>query len=337
MIEIAGGPSRLRPHIKTHKIAELITRQLELGISRFKCSTIAEAELTANAGGRDILVALQPVGPNVRRAIELVKRFPGSRFMFLADNSHVVRELSSAATEAHARIELLVDLDVGQHRTGMQPGAPALDLARLISSQPGLGFGGLHAYDGHIHDSDLVTRSLSCELSFSPVTSLRDTLARRGLQVPRIVAGGTPTFPIHIKRGDVECSPGTCVLWDAGYARKLPDLDFQPAAVILSRVISRPGTSRICLDLGHKAVASEMNPPRMTFLNLSDAVPIAHNEEHLVLESPRAESFAVGDVIYAIPWHICPTVALHQEVWVVDEHRAGARWTVAARDRRITI
>jgi D-serine deaminase-like pyridoxal phosphate-dependent protein len=132
-------------------------------------------------------------------------------------------------------------------------------------------------------------------------------------------------------------SPGTTVLWDAGYAKKLPDLAFLPAAVLLARVVSKPGPGRLCLDLGHKAVGSEMPPPRVLFLNLPDAIPVIHSEEHLVVETPAAGEVALGACVYGVPWHICPTVALHEEAFVVRDGGVSGVWRVTARARRLSI
>jgi D-serine deaminase-like pyridoxal phosphate-dependent protein len=337
MLAIAGDPQRLRPHMKTHKCRELILRQLARGITKFKCATIAEAELVAVCGAAEVLLAYQPVGPNVDRFLELAARFPSVRLQCTADNAGSIADLSDAAARASARVEVLLDLDIGQHRTGIEPGDRALELYRLICSLPALAPGGLHAYDGHLHDSDLAARTRACEAAFAPVEAFRRRLEREGLALPRIVAGGTPTFPIHAQRADVECSPGTCLLWDAGYGKNLPDLDFVPAAVLLTRVVSKPTLHRLCLDLGHKAVASEMPHPRVVFLNLPDARAVAHNEEHLVVETPHAGGFRVGDCVYGVPWHICPTVALHAEAVVVEGGRATGRWPIEARARRLTI
>jgi D-serine deaminase-like pyridoxal phosphate-dependent protein len=194
----------------------------------------------------------------------------------------------------------------------------------------------LHAYDGHIHDTNLLQRAKACEMAFTPVKALRQKLTQEGLAVDTVVAGGTPTFPIHARRGDVECSPGTCVFWDFGYANKLPDFNFQPAALVLTRVVSKPGENLLCLDLGHKAIASENPHPRVNLMNLPDAKFVTHSEEHLVVETPKAGGYAVGDCLYGVPWHICPTVALHAEAVVVRQSRAIERWKVAARDRRLT-
>lgn len=337
MISIIGDVNRLRPHIKTHKMPELIRLQREHGITKYKCATIAEAEMAAAQGAEDILLAYQPVGPNIERLVDLAAHFPGVRFSCVADNAESIRALSNAAEHAGVSTEVLLDLDIGQHRTGVAPGNQAFELYRLIAASPSLRAGGLHAYDGHISDSDVEKRAAACEAAFAPVELLRRQLERAGLPVPRVVTSGTPTFPMHARRADVECSPGTCVLWDAGYARKLPDLDFLPAAVLLTRVVSKPGANRLCLDLGHKAVASEMPHPRVVFLNLDDATPVVHSEEHLVVETPHAGEFAIGRAVYGIPWHVCPTVALHNEVHVVRNARAEGRWKVTARARALTI
>lgn len=340
MIALVGGPaqvSRLRPHMKTHKLPELIRLQVGHGIVRFKCATIAEAEMTAANGATDVLLAYQPVGPNIRRLFELAAKYPRTHFSCVTDNSATVAALAAAASAARTRLEVLLDLDVGQHRTGLAPDDAAFVLYQQISAAPSLIPGGLHAYDGHLHEPDPVARQASADAAFAPVDALRRRLLAAGLPVPRVVAGGTPTFPMHASRREVECSPGTCVLWDAGYAKKLPDLDFLPAAVLLTRVVSKPAPNRLCLDLGHKAVASEMPPPRVVFLNLDEATPVMHSEEHLVVETPAAADIPVGHCVYAVPWHVCPTVALHARAITVRDGAEVDRWEVTARQRTLTI
>jgi D-threonine aldolase len=337
MIRIAGGTGRLRPHMKTHKCAEVIKLHIAHGITKFKCATIAEAEMVASCGATEVLLAYQPVGPNVHRLCELITKMPQTRFATVMDDEAALRMLSAVAAKQNVTVEVLLDLDCGQHRTGIEPGEPAFELYKLICSLPSLLAGGLHAYDGHIHDEDVKARAVACERAFVRVAELRQQITSSGLPWPRVVAGGTPTFPFHAKRADVECTPGTCALWDWGYSTSLPDLDFLHAAVLLTRVVSKPPGNRLCLDLGHKAVASEMPHPRVHFPDLPDAKPVAHNEEHLVVETPRAREFAVGSVFYGIPWHVCPTVALHSEAIAVKDGRAAAQWSIAARARRLTI
>lgn len=337
MIALVGDPARLRPHVKTHKLPQLVARQVELGITKCKCATIAEAEMAARAGATDIMVAAQLVGPNVGRFIALLRAFPPVAFATIADDAEVLNAFSRAAVAAGVTVEVLLDLDVGQHRTGIAPGAEAAALYRKIAELPGLRAGGLHAYDGHLHQSVPAERGAAADAGFARVSALKSELIRAGLPVPRVVCGGTPTFPLHARRADVECSPGTCVLWDAGYAAKIPDLQFQHAAVLFTRVISRPAPNRLCLDLGHKAVASENPHPRVLFPALPDARAVVHSEEHLVIETGHAAELPVGSTLYGLPWHICPTVALQDRVQVVRGGRAAEEWTVTARARRLSI
>jgi D-serine deaminase-like pyridoxal phosphate-dependent protein len=335
MIEIVGDVTRLRPHIKTHKLPQIVSRQVSLGISKCKTATIAEAEMAAQAGVRDVQLAVQLVGPNITRFLALMRAFPEVAFSTVADDAGVIARLNSSAVAAGQIIEVALDLDVGQHRTGIAPGSQAIELYRKIGSSPGLRPGGLHAYDGHLLIKDLPERAAASDAAFATVSALRADLRREGLPVPRVICGGTPTFPIHARREGIECSPGTCVLWDAGYSAKLPDLDFQNAAVLLTRVISRPASNRLCLDLGHKAIASEMPHPRVFLPALPDAQAVGHNEEHLVLETEHAAEFPVGSVLYGLPQHICPTVALHDRVQVVRNGSISEEWTVTARARRL--
>jgi D-threonine aldolase len=330
-----AGPVRLRPHIKTHKTPEIVALQVARGITRCKCATIAEAEMAARAGATDILLATQPVGPNVSRLLSLITTFPHVRFSAIVDDPAVAARVGAAAEAKRLRVDLLVDLDVGQHRTGIAPGPAAVTLCRTIASSPGVTFAGLHAYDGHLNQPDVDERSQAVDGLYRVIDSLRADLASAGLPVPTVVVGGTPTFALHARRDGVECSPGTSVLWDAGYASTLPDLPFLNAAVLLTRVISRPAPDRICLDLGHKAVASEMPHPRVVFPALPDATPVVHSEEHLVLATSRAPDLPVGTALYGIPWHICPTVALHATLHVVEGHRVTGQWAVTARQRQL--
>jgi D-serine deaminase-like pyridoxal phosphate-dependent protein len=310
---------------------------LRHGITKFKAATIAEAEMTAAAGGADILLAYPVVGPTAARLTKLIERFPAVRWRATVDSDTGIADLSRAAKAAASSVETLLDLNVGMDRTGVAPGAEAVRLARQIAASPWLSFGGLHAYDGHLHEPDHARLVQQVDAAFAAVWRLRDELLTAGIAVPLIAAGGTPTSFILAGRGDVEVGAGTTVLWDCGQPAISPALDFLHAAVVLSRVISKPAPGRLCLDLGHKAVASEMPHPRLSILGLGEATFPVHSEEHLVVETPDAASIPVGAVCYCLPRHVCPTVALHEEAVVVREGRAVDRWSVVARTRRITI
>jgi len=343
MIEIAGDTDILRPHVKTHKMPEIIRLQMKHGINKFKCATISEAEMVAKCGAKDILLAMQPVGPNLNRFFKLKKKFPDSEISCIADNEDIIHQLSAMAKKTGLKTHVWLDINNGMNRTGISLGEAAL-LYKMIINLPGLKAEGLHVYDGHIHEEDFNLRQRICNEAFVPVKIFVDELFNEGISKVKIVAGGTPSFPIHALRaslprisGGVECSPGTLLLWDYKSSSSLADMDFLHAAVLLTRVVSKPAKDLLCLDLGHKSVASEMPQPRIKIFGLDEFTVINHSEEHMVIRSSEASRFNTGDHLYCIPYHICPTVALYDYVSVVNEHRVIGKWNVEARKRKITI
>jgi D-threonine aldolase len=339
MVQLAGGPDRLRPHCKTHKIREIAEMQLALGITRHKCATLAEAEMLAWAGVRDVLLAYQPVGPNIHRVVRFLESYPDVQLAVLADHPGPVEELGRALSSGPRSVRVLVDIDTGMHRTGIAPG-PAAELYRQIAATAGLQPAGLHVYDGHHQQKSLAERTTAVHQAWTAVSELRNALRTDGLPVPAIVAGGTGTFPVYAAMNDpdLQLSPGTVVFYDAGYADAFPDQDFQIAAALLTRVISRPAEDLVTFDLGYKACASDPAlENRLVFPDLPDAELVRQNEEHLVLRSRGAADLRPGDCQLAIPWHICPTTALHKWVHVVAEGHVVERWEVLARDRWLTV
>lgn len=340
MLEIAGTPSRLRPHCKTHKTREIVELEMARGIRKHKCATFAEAEMLALAGVPDILLAYNLVGPNIHRAVRFRQEFPESTLLVTADHLGPIRQLGLAMSEAGTDVEVLLDIDTGQHRTGVPAGPQAVELYGRIVDTKGLIPGGLHVYDGHQHQKSRDDRRAAIDAEWDKVIALRDALLAEGWPVPRIVAGGTASFPIYAEKNDptIELSPGTCIYNDAGYGESFPDLVFPPAALVLTRVVSRPTPNRLTLDLGYKAVASD--PPagnRVVFPDLPEAKAVLQNEEHLVLETPRAKEYQPGDELLAIPRHVCPTSALHKQVLVVADGKVVDVWNVASRDRQLSI
>jgi D-serine deaminase-like pyridoxal phosphate-dependent protein len=195
MVNIAGTPERLRPHVKTHKLPQLIERQLKLGITKFKASTIAEAEMTAAAGAREVLLAMPLVGPAITRFLKLQQTYPQTQFTAVADDVAVVDAMAQAARAAGQTIEVLVDLDIGQHRTGIVPELEAAQLCIQIAKTPNLRIAGLHAYDGHLHQTDLNARTIAAKKVAHEVLQFKRHLETTGLSVPRIVMGGRRRFP----------------------------------------------------------------------------------------------------------------------------------------------
>lgn len=337
IIDIAGSVDQLRPHVKTHKMSEIIKLQMKYGIYKFKCATIAETEMVARCGATDILLAIQPVGPNIGRFFKLKQEFNKINISCIADNEDVIIQLSDIARKTGLETHVWLDINNGMNRTGVTPGERAERLYKRIMDSPMLVAEGLHVYDGHIHEPDFLLRKKVCNESFLPVMNLVEELKNEGISPVKIIAGGTPTFPIHAQRKEVETSPGTLLLWDWGYSSSFSDMDFFHAAVLFTRIISKPGKDLLCLDLGHKAVASEMSQPRIKILEIEKYAIVSHNEEHLVIQTAEAGKYGIGDALYGIPWHICPTVDRHDTVYVINDHKVTGEWTVEARKRKITL
>lgn len=334
---LGGDISRLRPHVKTYKNKEVTRLMLNAGITKFKCATIAEAEMLALCEAPDVLLAYQATGPKLKRFIQLISSYQKTKFSCLIDNPGSAREISEAAIQNGHEISVYIDLDIGQHRTGVEP-EKALQLYKECELLPKLKPIGLHAYDGHLHDADVEMLAKKCEAGFEAVTKLKAEIIKSGFPEPVVIAGGSPTFPVHAKRAEVECSPGTFIYWDGGYQIIAKEQPFIPAALVISRVISLPSETKICLDLGHKSVSAENElSKRVYFLNAPGLQLISQSEEHLVADAGKGHKYQVGDILYGLPYHICPTVALYEQAITIDSHKTSGEWKNIARDRKINI
>ena len=326
---VDGDTDRLRPHVKTHKMPAVVQLQKDAGIKRFKTATLAETEMVAKTGGKDILLAHQVVGPKVTRLKELVGRYRDASFATIVDDMDVVENIASQFVNAKP-MRLFVDIDCGMSRTGILLGRQCDELIQAIDSHDSLQFAGLHVYDGHLHQPSLAERQNAAGEIIAAVQKYVQ-------QYPHadIVGGGSPTLGIWARQTDWQCSPGTPVFWDVGYATAYEELDFQIAAAMLTRVISKPGKNQLCFDLGHKSISSEMNlERRVVFPEILDAKLVGHSEEHLVVTTQQADEISVGQAFLAFPQHICPSVADHAFATIVRAGNAtGEVWSVSARDR----
>lgn len=316
---------------------EVIRLQMEQGITRFKCATLGEVQMLIHCGVSHILLAIQPTLDKLKAFLSLQKKYPEIQFSTLVDNPASLALFEKEAKSAGATLQLWVDLNIGMDRTGIVPGPQAVSLYLAIQKSASLSAQGLHAYDGHIRPPDLQARIANCNTDFEAVEVLKKTIIAQGGTLPNIIAGGSPTFYPHALREDVFLSPGTTLLWDAGYARVWKESPFVHAAVLATRVISKPAPDTLCFDLGHKAIASEMPLPRAILLGIEDAKHRGQSEEHLIVSTPKANHYEVGDLVYAIPYHICPTVVKYNKVHTAIQGQITGFWTVEARDYVIDI
>ncbi len=333
LVGLFSAISQIRPHVKTHKCPQVVNLMLEAGIHKFKCATIGEAEMLAQAGARDILLAYQPVGPKIQRFIDLIIKYPLNEFSCLVDNESSARELSDAACRANIVIAIWIDLNVGMNRTGVKPQVEGKALFMLCVSLPSLRTLGLHAYDGHITESRVSVRHSQAASGFEQVRKLSDELSQMGIKQVRIAAGSTPTINFYSQFNDVECSPGTFIYWDQHYQALYPELGFKTAALIVTRVISRPAADTVCLDLGYKAISSEGAPDeRVDFLQFPEAVITSQSEEHLLVKLPGSE-INIGDTLLGMPHHIGRTCNLYDSSKFVVGNRIMGDWKNTGRKR----
>jgi D-serine deaminase-like pyridoxal phosphate-dependent protein len=337
-IAMAGGADRLWPHMKTHKCREVIKMQMAQGISRFKCATIAEAEMTAQCYPDAVLLAYPLVGPNIGRFLALTQKYHDVAFYAIGDDLNQLSLLSEAALNRDTQVRVLLDMNLGMNRTGIDF-EKADALYRKAAELNGLEMCGLHCYDGHRSEAyDL--RVQMVEESLKPVRALVDGWQKDGLDCSVLVMGGTPYFPCHAAYPDVYLSPGTLILMDAGYQKKYPELKYTPGAAIMTRVVSHPGEGIFTLDLGYKGIASDPAGSRGVLLGIPDAEVLFQSEEHWTRQMKKGhegERPPIGSVQYVIPTHICPTVALYAFAYVAENGRVTAKWRIAGRDRCINV
>jgi D-serine deaminase-like pyridoxal phosphate-dependent protein len=326
----AGGPARLRPHSKTHKCVEIARLQVEAGAVGITCAKVGEAEALADGGIADILIANEIVGPiKIARLVALARR---CAVTVAVDDAGNVAQLSAAAAAAGVTVRCYVEVDVGMARCGVAGGAAALALARLVDGSPGLVFGGLQTYEGHLQNlTPFDERASRTEHDLRKALAARDTVAAGGLAVAQVSGGGTGT---HLVTGRLpwmtELQCGSYATMDAQY-RAVGGADFENALTVLATVISRPRADRAVLDAGLKAVTPEFGAPTVL---VDGASWLEFSEEHgEIALSGAARDLRVGDKIELIPRHGCTTVNLYDRFHVMSDGRLVDVWAVAGRGR----
>jgi D-serine deaminase-like pyridoxal phosphate-dependent protein len=335
IIRMAGGAERLWPHVKSHKAAELIRMQINLGIKRFKCATIAEAETAAREGAPYIALAYPLVGPNIGRYLRLAAAFPKTVFYAIGDDYDALSALSRQAEKTGTRMAVLVDVDLGMHRTGIP--VDALEaFYEKCASLPGIILSGLHCYDGHLHQEDPLERKSAVDAIDREVQRVLSSLKAKGLSCDTLIMGGSPTFPCRAGGGDCFLSPGTIFIGDWNYYKNLPDLAFTPGAAVFTRVVSHPAPHAFTLDLGYKGIASDQEGQRGIIVGMEDAEPAGHSEEHWVFKRAEGKEIPpLGEACYVLPAHICPTTALYPVIQLASGGKITGICDVTARNRKL--
>jgi D-serine deaminase-like pyridoxal phosphate-dependent protein len=333
---LGGDADRWRAHIKTAKLAYTLRMLVEHGVRNFKCATTLELLVACRSGAADVLLAYPLVGANARRVREIADQFPDIRISVLAENEEQVRQWQGGP------VGIFLDLNPGMNRTGVEQnrGDKVVSLMRGVEDA-GLEFRGLHYYDGQYGGLEPHERTAAAHAGYDRLLEIVSEIRRSGGSVPEVITAGTPTFPcslayqgFHAAGFIHRVSPGTIVYCDATSLAQLPpEYGYVPAVLVLTRVVSRPHEGIVTCDAGHKAVSADAGVPTCVVVGHPELMPLPPSEEHLPLRSRDESRPQVGEALYLLPRHVCPTVNNFDSALLVRDGQIASVEKVSARGR----
>lgn len=332
-----GNADRWRVHIKTAKLAFTLKMLIARGVRNFKCATTLELLTACECGAADILLAYPTVGANARRVREIADQFPDIKISVLAENGDQIRQWQGS------RLGIFIDINSGMNRTGIEE-SRAADIQTLVETitKSGLTFRGLHYYDGHYGNLSGPDRLTAAHFGYDRLMAIISVLESAGRSVPEVITAGTPTFPAALAYPGFRdasfvhrISPGTIIYCDATTFAQLPAAyGYKPAVLVAARVVSHPRPAIITCDGGHKAVTADAGVPTCIVLGHPELTAIAPSEEHLPLTVEEGVvAPPVGEVLYLLPRHICPTVNMFSDALIIRGGAIESVQSVTARGR----
>lgn len=334
---LGGDANRWRVHIKTAKLGYTLRMLVERGVRNFKCATTLELLVACRSGVQDVLFAHLAVGANGRRVREIAERFPQVRISVLAENEQQVGQWRGS------RVGIFLDMNPGMDRTGIEQSHSdtVVELTRAIG-RLGLEFRGLHYYDGHYGSLEQRERTAAAQAGYERLLKVVSEIESSGMVVPEVITAGTPTFPCSLayegfRTGKFvhRISPGTVVYCDATTLVQLPsEYGYRPAVLVLTRVASHPRLGIVTCDAGHKAVSADAGVPTCVVVGHPELTPLSPSEEHLPMAvQGGAAGPQVGEALYLLPRHVCPTVNNFDSALVVQDGEIKSVEKVSARGR----
>ena len=337
---LAGTGIRVRPHAKSHKCPEIALRQMARGAIGVCCQKVSEAEAMVEGGVMNVLIANEVIGAS--KLVRLAALARRARVSVCVDDVHNVADIDSAARTAGAKIDVLVEVNVGANRCGVEPGQPAVNLAQHIAVAKHLRFAGLHAYQGAAqHARTPAERKAAIARAVQSVRDTMDALKVHGLKPEIITGAGTGTYLLEAASGVYnEIQPGSYIFMDADYSRNLGDdgkplQNFEQSLYVWATVMSHATAERAVVDAGLKALSVDSGMPLVA--DLPGVEFLKASDEHGVLKLPHGAHVKIGDKIRLIPGHCDPTVNLHAHYIAVRGGLARgvveAVWPIDARGR----
>ena len=333
---LGGDPNRWRPHVKTAKLWYTMHMLVEAGVLHFKCATGLELRVACEAGARDVLLAYPLVGANAVRLHEISQQHPGVCVSVLAESRAQIEQWRDTG------IGIFLDINPGMNRTGVpqEEEDEIVELSRAIV-QARIPFRGLHYYDGHLSKYDIGERCAHAHRGYDRLMELVATLSKAGIEMPEVITAGTPAFPCSISYEPFRnapfvhrVSPGTVVYCDTTSLKQLPaEYGYIPAAAVMTRVISHPSPGIITCDAGHKTVSADAGVPTCAVMGHPELEPMTPSEEHLPMKVNGGATPRIGDTLFLVPRHVCPTVNNFDEAVIVQSGYALRVEPVSARGR----
>ena len=334
-----GDPNRWRPHVKTSKLLVTMKLLVNAGVRNFKCATTLELITACEAGAADVLVAFPSVGVRARRVEEIARQFPSVCISALVENARQIETWKASP------VGLFVDVNTGMNRTGIGEADEIVQLAAEIS-RSGCRFRGLHYYDGHHRNPVLSERMTAAHRGYDQLLRTVEAIQDRDIAIDEVITSGTPAFPCTLTYDGFRdaafthrASPGTVVYNDLSSLSQLPaKWGYQPAALVVATVVSHPKANLITCDAGHKTVSADAGFPNCAVWNHPELTPLHASEEHLPLQvAPGSPVPEIGEILYLVPLHVCPTVNNFDDALLVRAGRIVDMAPVTARGRETPI
>jgi D-serine deaminase-like pyridoxal phosphate-dependent protein len=336
-LRLLGDADRWRAHIKTAKLGYTVRLLLEHGVRTFKCATTLELLVACRSGATDVLLAYPVVGANARRVREIAEQFPEARISILVENEEQALQWRGTP------VGIFLDINPGMNRTGIEQ-SDKDKVVRVVGAvrKAGLEFRGLHYYDGQYGGLDEPQRTVAAHGGYEHLIEVVSEIQRGSISVPELITAGTPTFPCSLsfdgfqRAGFIHrVSPGTIVYCDATSLAQLPAAyGYAPAALVLARVVSHPHDDIVTCDAGHKTVSADAGVPTCLVVGHPELIPLTPSEEHLPLRTTReAQTPRIGETLYLLPRHVCPTVNNFDSALLVSSGQIASVEPVSARGR----
>ena len=321
-----GKECKLRPHVKTHKLPLIASKQIEAGAIGVTCAKLGEAEVFLQSGIKNVLIANQVVSEQkIRRMIGL--SLLGDLIVCI-DNYENALRISELARTANTKMNVLVEVNVGINRCGLMPGGPALDFVRAISKLENITFRGLMGYEGGLFTKDADEKIAMCRQCNRLLVKTSELMRKDGFPVEIVSAGGSNTYYLTGEYpGITDVQVGSYVTMDSH--NRTFGLDFEQAVTVLTTVISRPEKTRAIIDAGKKSVSCDEGMPLFTRKNLN-----LHtlNEEHghVRIDDPDCD-LSVGDKLEIIPSHGCTTIPIYDRYIIIRNNHVESIEPIHAR------